>query len=216
MNNTELKELVIEYGKKYKSSGLVVGTWGNISLRNEGKIFITPTAMDYDSLTPDDIVVCDINGNILEGKRKPSTEISAHLAIYNKRQDVNAIIHTHSIYATAMAAARKNIPAIVEDIAMIIGGEVPCAKYAHPGTPELGENIIEVLENKNAVLLANHGAIGMGRNLEEAYLVCQVLEKAARVYIFASQIGIPKPLAIEDVENMHNIYLNKYSRNNND
>lgn len=216
MNNTELKELVIEYGKKYKSSGLVVGTWGNISLRNEGKIFITPTAMDYDSLTPDDIVVCDINGNILEGKRKPSTEISAHLAIYNKRQDVNAIIHTHSIFATAMAAARKNIPAIVEDIAMIIGGEVPCAKYAHPGTPELGENIVEVLENKNAVLLANHGAIGMGRNLEEAYLVCQVLEKAARVYIFASQIGIPKPLAIEDVENMHNIYLNKYSRNNND
>ncbi len=216
MNNTELKELVIQYGKKYKNSGLVVGTWGNISLRNEGRIFITPTAMDYDSLTPDDIVVCDINGNILEGKRKPSTEISAHLAIYNKRQDVNAIIHTHSIYATAMAAARKNIPAIVEDIAMIIGGEVPCAKYAHPGTPELGENIIEVLENKNAVLLANHGAIGMGRNLEEAYLVCQVLEKAARVYIFASQIGIPKPLAIEDVENMHNIYLNKYSRNNND
>lgn len=216
MNNTESKELVIQYGKKYKNSGLVVGTWGNISLRNEGKIFITPTAMDYDSLTPDDIVVCDINGNILEGKRKPSTEISAHLAIYNKRQDVNAIIHTHSIYATAMAAARKNIPAIVEDIAMIIGGEVPCAKYAHPGTPELGENIIEVLENKNAVLLANHGAIGMGRNLEEAYLVCQVLEKAARVYIFASQIGIPKPLPIEDVENMHNIYLNKYSRNNND
>lgn len=216
MNSTELKESVIECGIKYKKSGLVVGTWGNISLRDNDKVYITPTAMDYDSLTTNDIVVCDLSGNILESKRKPSTELFTHLAIYHKRQDVNAIIHTHSIFATAMAAARKNIPAIVEDIAMIIGGEVPCAKYAPPGTPELGDNVIEVLENKNAVLLANHGAICMGRNLEEAYLVCQVLEKAARVYIFASQIGIPKPLSIEDVENMHNIYLNKYFQENND
>lgn len=204
---------VIKYGIKIKHSGLVFGTWGNISLKYEERIFITPTALDYEILTPEDIVVCDLKGNIIEGTRTPSTELFTHTAIYNKREDVNAIIHTHSVCATALAAARKNIPAIVEDIAMIIGGEIPCAKYAQPGTFELGENIIEVLENKNAVLLANHGAIGMGRNLEEAYTVCQVLEKAAQVYIFSSQIGIPKPLPIEDVENMHNVYINKYTKN---
>lgn len=204
---------VIKYGIKIKHSGLVFGTWGNISLKYEERIFITPTALDYEILTPEDIVVCDLKGNIIEGTRTPSTELFTHTAIYNKREDVNAIIHTHSVCATALAAARKNIPAIVEDIAMIIGGEIPCAKYAQPGTFELGENIIEVLENKNAVLLANHGAIGMGRSLEEAYTVCQVLEKAAQVYIFSSQIGIPKPLPIEDVENMHNVYINKYTKN---
>lgn len=204
---------VIKYGIKIKHSGLVFGTWGNISLKYEERIFITPTALDYEILTPEDIVVCDLKGNIIEGTRTPSTELFTHTAIYNKREDVNAIIHTHSVCATALAAARKNIPAIVEDIAMIIGGEIPCAKYAQPGTFELGENIIEVLENKNAVLLANRGAIGMGRSLEEAYTVCQVLEKAAQVYIFSSQIGIPKPLPIEDVENMHNVYINKYTKN---
>lgn len=210
--NKEIKLEIIEFGEKMISSGLVVGTWGNISVRHEDKIFITPTAMSYNCLTPEDIVTCNLDGEIIEGNRKPSTELSAHIAIYKKREDVKAVIHTHSIFATAMAAARKNIPAIVEDTAMIIGGEVPCAKYAHPGTVELGENIVEILENKNAVLLSNHGAIGMGRSIEEAYLVCQVLEKTAKIYIFSSQIGIPKPLPIEDVERMHSVYMNTYRK----
>jgi L-fuculose-phosphate aldolase len=163
-------------------------------------------------LKPENIAVCDFDGNLIEGSNKPSSELFTHLAVYKYRSDINAIVHTHSIYASAFAAARKNIPAVTEDAAMILGGEIPCAKYAFPGSIELGENVVEVMLNKNAVLLANHGAIGAGRNLEEAYLVSRILEKSASVYLLALQVGIPKPLAIEEVEKLHEEYINKYSK----
>lgn len=212
MTMDQIKLSIIEYGKAIKNSGLVIGTWGNISIRHEDRIFITPSRVDYDKLNIGNIAVCDMEGNVLEGSERPSTELSTHIAIYKHRNDVKAIIHTHSIYATAFAAARKNIPAVTEDAAMILGGEIPCAKYAFPGSPELADNVVEVLLNKNAVLLANHGAIGMGRSLEEAFLVCRILEKSARVYLLSTQIGIPKPLAIEEVEKLHNVFLNDYSK----
>ena len=212
MNMDEIKFNIIEYGKAIKKSGLVIGTWGNISMKVEKKIVITPSGIDYDKLNIENMVVCDMEGNVLEGSKKPSSELSTHIAIYSHRNDVNAIIHTHSIYATAFAAARKNIPAVTEEAAMILGGEIPCAKYAFPGSSELAENVLEVLLNKNAVLLANHGAIGMGRTLEEAFLVCKILEKSARVYLLSMQIGIPKPLAIEEVEKLHNVFINDYSK----
>lgn len=212
MTIDDIKLNIIEHGKALKNTGLVIGTWGNISTRFEEKIIITPSGIDYEKLNVDDIVVCDMEGNILSGTKKPSTELSTHIAIYKHRNDVNAIIHTHSIYATAFAAARKNIPAVTEDAAMILGGEIPCAKYAFPGSSELAGNVIEVLLNKNAVLLANHGAIGMGRTLDEAFLVCKIIEKSARVYLLSMQIGIPKPLAIEEVEKLHNVFINEYSK----
>jgi L-fuculose-phosphate aldolase len=213
MDIESLKKELIFYGQEIKRSGLVFGTWGNISARLEDKILITPSGIPYEKLTPEDIVICDMNCNIIEGNHRPSTELPVHSEIYKYRSDVKAIIHTHSIYASAIAVTRKNIPAIIEDMAMIIGGEVPCAKYAFPGTSELAENILEVLESKNAVLLANHGAISLGRNLKEAFNVCQILEKSAKIYILATQIGMPKPLAIEEVEKMRDIYLNIYSKN---
>ncbi|KRQ88113.1 L-fuculose phosphate aldolase [Caloramator mitchellensis] len=213
MDIESIKRDIIFYGLEIKRVGLVVGTWGNISARYEDKVLITPSGIPYEKLSPEDIVICDLNCNVLEGRHIPSTELSTHVEIYKHRDDVKSIIHTHSIYASAIAVTRKNIPAIIEDMAMIIGGEVPCAKYAFPGTMDLAENVLEVLENKNAVLLANHGAISMGRSIKEAFNVCQILEKSAQIYIFATQIGMPKPLAIEEVEKMREIYLNKYSKN---
>lgn len=212
MNIEEVKLKIIEYGKIIKKSGLVIGTWGNISIRYEDKLVITPSGMDYDTLKPENIAVCDFEGNLVDGANKPSSELSTHLSIYKHRNDINAIVHTHSIYASAFAAARKNIPAVTEDAAMILGGEVSCAKYAFPGSKELANNVLEVIENKNAVLLANHGAVGVGRNIEEAFLVCQILEKTARVYLLALQVGLPKPLAIEEVEKLHDEYINSYSK----
>lgn len=211
MDILDIKAEIIKYGLMMKKIGLIAGTWGNISARHNDRIIVTPSGIDYELLQPEDILVCDMDGKVLEGARTPSTELPTHMAIYKNRTDVGAIIHTHSIYATSMAAARKSIPAIVEDMAMIIGGDVPCAKYASTGSNELAENILEVLENKNAVLLANHGAIAMGRSLKEAFIVCQILEKSAQVYLFATQIGIPKPLSIEEVQKMREVYLNLYS-----
>lgn len=212
MDISDIKHEIIKYGLKIKKTGLITGTWGNISSKYENKILITPSGLDYEELTPDDIIVCDFEGNILEGDKKPSIELHTHIAIYKNRSDVNAIIHTHSVYASAIAATKKNIPAILEDMAMIIGGEVRCAKYASPGSDELADNVLEVLEHKNAVLLSNHGSYCMGRNLKETMLVCQVLEKSAQVYIFSAQIGIPKPLAIEEVEKIREVYLTQYSK----
>lgn len=212
MDIDQIKLDIIEYGKQMKGTGLVIGTWGNISFRHEDNIVITPSGIDYNKLKSEDMIVCDMEGKKLEGTKKPSTELSTHIAIYNKRNDVKAIIHTHSVYATAFAAARKNIPSVTEDAAMILVGEIHCAKYAFPGSEELATNVLEVLFNQNAVLLANHGAIGMGRTLEEAYLVCKILEKSARVYLLSMQVGIPKPLAIEEVEKLHNEFLNNYSK----
>lgn len=212
MNIVDIKQEIIHYGIKIKDTGLIAGTWGNISARFEDRILITPSGIEYEELTPKDIIVCDFDGNILEGDLNPSIELTTHIAIYKNRGDVNAIIHTHSVYASAIAAAKKNIPAILEDMAMVIGGEVRCAKYASPGSEELADNVMEVLEHKNAVLLANHGSYCMGRTLKEAFLTCQVLEKSAQVYIFSAQIGIPKPLAIEEVEKIREVYLTHYAK----
>ncbi|EYE89202.1 aldolase [Fervidicella metallireducens AeB] len=212
MNEMELlKADIVKYGKKIKSANLVSGTWGNISIRHGDKIYITPCGIDYDNLLPEDIVTLNLEGKVIDGTKKPSTELNTHIELYKFREDINSIIHIHSIYATSIAAARKNIPAIVDDMAMIIGGEVPCAKYAFPGSKTIAQNIIEVIENKNAVLLSNHGAICLGRDIEEAFLVCEILEKSAQIYLFSTQIGIPKPLAMEEVEKMRDVYLNIYN-----
>lgn len=211
MDINRIKRQLINYGLKIKQEGLITGTWGNISVRFEDKVIITPSGLDYEALLPDKLVVVDMDGNILEGYLMPSTELSTHLAIYRSREDVGSIIHTHSVYATAMAATRKAIPAIVEDMASVIGGEVPCAKYAPTGTPGLANNILEILERKNAVLLANHGAIGMGRTLKEAFIVCQILEKSAQIYLFSTQIGTPKPLSIDEVKRIRHLYLDIYT-----
>lgn len=212
MTLSEIKLDIIKHCQKLKESGLVAGTWGNISVKHDNKIVITPSGVDYTKLIEEDIVVCDLDGNVIEGKRNPSSELSTHMAIYKKRSDISAVIHTHSIYATAISTTRKNIPAIVEDMAMVIGGEVSCSKYALPGTPELANNVIEVIGDKYAVLMANHGAVGIGRSLSEAFLVCEILEKSAKIYLLGTQIGKPIPISAEDVQMLRDVYINKYSK----
>lgn len=211
MNSLEqVKSEIIEYGKKLIDIGLVAGTWGNISARTETNIVITRSGKEYYDMHPNDLVVLDLDGNTVEGTKKPSTELPIHMAIYKKRPDICAIVHTHSIYATAIAVTRKSIPAIVEDMAQIVGGEVTTAKYALPGSKELARNVIEALGQKNAALLANHGAIGVGRNLKEAFRVCQIIEKTANIYALSLLMGNPVLLDINDVEKMRNNYLEIY------
>lgn len=205
---------VIEKGIELIASKLTVGTWGNISSRVQGKncIAITPTGMSYDTLVPEDIVVVDLEGNIVDGRRKPSIEVPLHLAIYNTREDVRAIIHTHSACATAMAVARKEIPGAVEDLVQIVGGNVRVNEYAPPGTEQLGLNTVKALEGRNAVLLANHGMLGVGRDLEEALKVCQVVEKSAQIVIYAQLLGGVVELSPVEIEGMRNFFLHGYGQ----
>ncbi|MEG6586036.1 class II aldolase/adducin family protein [Dendrosporobacter sp. 1207_IL3150] len=209
-----IKEKIISCGCELLDSGLIVGTWGNLSARvpNTPFIAITPSGRNYKTLSINDIVLVDIDGNVFNGDLKPSSELSLHLAIYKKRKDVAAIIHTHSVFASACAVSRHAIPPIVEDVVQCVGGSVEVADYALNGTPELAENAVKALGIKNAVLLANHGLVCCAGTLDEAMTACALVEKAAQIFIYAKQIGDVKILSIADTKVMHEFYLNEYRK----
>lgn len=215
ISNSLLANKIIDTGKELLASGLVVGTWGNISviLPDGSGYLITPSGMDYDLLTEDDLVYMDLTGNVMQGRRKPSSEFHLHQEIYKVRSDIKAIVHTHSLYASAFAVTRTSIPPIVEDIAQLNGGPVEVADYALPGTEELARKAAKALKNRFAVILANHGMVGTGRDIAEAVKVCRLVEKTAQIMIYAQNIGQPVTLSGADVAFMHNFFLTSYGQN---
>ncbi|MEG6521602.1 class II aldolase/adducin family protein [Desulfotomaculum sp. 1211_IL3151] len=210
----QVKQTVARLGKKMLESGLVAGTWGNISCRIGGEdlVVITPSGMDYANMQPSDMVLLDLTGQVIEGSRKPSSEAPLHLAIYRNREDVAGIVHTHSEVATAFSVLREPIEPVVEDAAMLVGGPVQVADYALPGTTELAQHVVAALENRYAVLMANHGLVGVGRRVEEAFTVCQVVEKCARVYAWARALGKPVILPEHDVSMLSRMYRSSYGQ----
>ncbi len=190
----EARKTVLEAALKMVEKGLVVGTSGNISLRlnKHGErqlIAITPTSRHYDTLRVNDIPIIDFNGKSVEGNLTPSIETPLHIGIYKARKNINAIIHTHSVFASAAAVAGLDIPVILEDQAALLGGEIKLAGYALSGTAEQLKNVLAALGNRNAVLLANHGAVGMGKTMRDAFTACELIEKTARVYLLALAAG---------------------------
>ena len=210
----ELRQKVIDCGLNLLAAGLVAGTWGNISARvpDEELFIITPSGKDYRMLSAGDAVIVDKTGKVVEGHLGPSSELPLHLAIYEARSDIKAIVHTHSVFASACAVAHKEIPPMIEDLVQMIGGAVPVAAYALPGTPELAKNAVQALRGRNGVLLANHGVVGCGRSLREALTACELIEKAARIYVYSMSLGGPHILSEEDVAVMHKFYLEHYRR----
>ncbi len=194
--------------------GLTTGTWGNASIysRPHREVIITPSGMEYDCLTPDDLVVLDLAGRVMEGGRRPSLETPLHLAIYRQRKDVRAILHTHSVYATAAAVARTPLPAIVEELAQLTGGEVAVAAYAPAGSRELADQAVAGLGDKNAVLLANHGVVGVGPTIAQALQVCQVVERAACIFAYARLFGNPTVLSEQEIAETYKFYQTKYKQ----
>jgi L-fuculose-phosphate aldolase len=190
----EARKTVLEAALKMSVKGLVTGTSGNISLRlppqGERQLMaITPTSRHYDTLKIDDIPIIDFNGNNVEGKLKPSVETPLHIGIYQARQDINAIIHTHSVFASAAAVAGLDIPVVLEDQFILLGGDIKLADYAPSGTPEMAVNALKALGDRNAVILANHGAVGVGVTMRDAFIACELIEKTAEVYLLALAVG---------------------------
>jgi L-fuculose-phosphate aldolase len=214
MKFEDIRRKVIETGLKMLNMKLVVGTWGNISARIPGEdlIAITPSGVDYERISPNDIVLLDMKGKVIDGHLKPSIEWPLHVAVYNNRYDVNAVVHTHSTFCTAMAMARKRIPAAVEDLVQIVGGDVRVSEYFLPGTKELGQAAVKALEGRNAVILANHGCLGAGPDLNETFKIVCVVEKAAKATIFAQVLGGVVELEQDDIDFMRDFYLNKYGQ----
>jgi L-fuculose-phosphate aldolase len=193
------REEIVRFGKKMLAAQLTSGTGGNLSVfnRRDGFIAISPSGIEYDEMKPDDVPVTDNGGVTVEGSRKPSSELGFHLALYRKRPDINAVIHTHSAYATTMACLNWEIPA-VHYLVAYSGRKVPLAPYATFGTPELAANVAESIGDHNAVLLANHGLVAVGPNLATAFAVAEEIELVARIYYQAECIG--KPVIIPDDE----------------
>jgi len=209
----EIRDEIAKLGKEIATSGLNLGTWGNISARVDEKHFaITPSGIAYETITAKDIVVIDLAGNIIKGNKKPSIELPLHTEIYKAKKNINAIVHTHSICCTAFAIARKPIPAACEDMIQIVGGKVEVAEYFLPGSKELAKSAVIALDNRSACLMANHGLIAVAVNLNEAYKIAQIVEKSAQAVIYANSLSGVVELSQDDIDFMHDFYLNKYGQ----
>lgn len=201
----EAKKLVLETSRLMLEKGLVVGTSGNVSLRlppegNRALLAITPTGCYYDTMDVDDIQILDFEAEPVEGDLPPSMETMLHIGIYRARKNVNAVVHSHSVYASAISVTGNGIPPILEDQVVFLGGQIKLAQYAPSGSEEMVTNVIDNLEDKNAVLLPNHGAIGVGFDAREALTAAELLEKTAKIYLLASSLGKVNPLPEEAVQ----------------
>ncbi len=207
----EEKKIVLEAAQKMLEKGLVAGTAGNISLRlpPEGErqlLAITPSSRYYDSLGVDDIQILDFDAQKVEGNLPPSIEAALHIGIYRARENINAVIHTHSVFASAISVAGLDIPAILDDQAAFLGGEIKLARYTPAGGREQVADILAALEDRNAVLLPNHGAVGTGRTVGDAFTACELIEKTARIYSIALAIGKVNLLPAEALEAKKALY----------
>ena len=178
----EAKRQVLEAAQSMLAKDLVVGTSGNVSLRlppedDRDLLAVTPTSRYYDLMSVDDIQIIDFETEPVEGDLPPSIETMLHIGIYRARKNVNAVIHSHSVYASAVSVTGEGIPPILEDQVVFLGGQINLAKYAPSGSEEMVANVIAALKDNNAVLLPNHGAISIGHDLREAITASELLEK---------------------------------------
>lgn len=198
----ERKELV-NYGKKLVSEGFTKGTGGNLSVfdREKGLMAITPSGIDFFDIKEEDIVIMNLDGKVVEGDKLPSSEWFMHLIQYQKREDIDAVIHAHTTYGTVLACLREPLPASHYMIA-VAGKDVKVADYASYGTQELAMNAVKAMENRRAVFLANHGILAGAQDLLNAYNIIEEVEYCAKIYCVARSIGEPIILPDEEMELM--------------
>jgi len=197
---TDLKKEIIKQAVHMQSSGLVLHTSGNLSIRvpQRDLMLVTPTGMDYKALTPADIVIMDFKGNALPNQRAPSSEWRFHGDIYSVRPDAKAIVHTHSTYCTTLACLRRDVPAFHYMIGAAGGSNIRCAKYGTYGTQELSDAAVEALEGRQACLLANHGMISLGKDLKSAMKLAEIVENMCEIYW--KTLAVSGPVVLDDQE----------------
>jgi L-fuculose-phosphate aldolase len=204
----ELKKKVIETCRAIYNEGLVGKKTGNVSVRipNRDQMIITPSQHGHHRSQVEDLLVVDFDGSVVSGKRIPSTENRMHLAIYKARPDVGAIIHTHSVYACALAVNRMSVPPFIDEMVPFLGGSIEIAEYGVPGTQQLAQSVVKALGEKSAALLANHGALATGKNLDRALEGAEIVEHVAKIYVNALSVGKPVLLPDEAAELEQRIY----------
>jgi len=200
----KFKEEIVKICKKLLSDGHVIGSAGNVSMRvkkgDEEFVLITPSNVNYKEMEPMDVLIIDLEGKVIEGERNPSVEKHLHLGIYKDREDVNAIIHSHGMYSTILSTLNLSLPPIMEELVPYLGGEVLCSDYGEAGSEELADNVKASLEERSAVILANHGSLCCGSHLEGAYTVLQYLERGSKTYYLAKLIKEPNLLPEDTID----------------
>lgn len=186
------RELIVKYGRKLSTTGLTRGTGGNLSIynREEKLMAISPSGIDYFKIKPEDVAILNIKGQQIDGDKTPSSEVEMHRIFYERRTDIDAIIHTHTIYATTLACLNWSLPPVHYMVALA-GLDIRCAKYATYGTKELAENAFEAMEDRKAVLLANHGLLAGAKDLPNAFNITEEIEYCAELYYRTKCIGEP-------------------------
>lgn len=202
-----IREDLVRCMKTLLDRGLITGIGGNASIRLEGadEVLITPSALYKGELKPDDIVKIDLDGNIKEGLFKPSIEWHFHTAIYKKRLDINAVVHTHSPMTTGLALAGKKIEPVTLESAVMLS-DVPILEFKYPGTRELGDQVAESIMGHRAVILQNHGVIAVGYDLIEALTTIEVLEEISTMTFVASHFGGAKLIPSDQIELIKKLY----------
>jgi L-ribulose-5-phosphate 4-epimerase len=200
------KRKIIDVCNKMLDMDLVIGTSGNVSTRVGDHVVITPTSLKYRTMKPEDMVVLDLDGDVLEGHRNPSVETPTHIEVYKNREDALAVVHTHSVYATALAVAGKPLPPIIDEVVPKLGGEIRVTSYAMPGTKELAKQVVAAMDMRSGVLIANHGALTCGKTLEVAFDNSVLLERACKIYLLSFQVGQPRLLPSDVVDDESDVW----------
>lgn len=209
-----LCETLWELHLELPKNDLVKWTGGNVSARDPetGYVVIKPSGVRYEDMTPEDMVIVDLDGDVIEGDLKPSSDTLSHLYIYRHRPDVGGVVHTHSPYATAFAAVGKPIPVCLTAIADEFGGPIPCGGFALIGSEAIGKAVLASIGSSSAVLLRKHGVFTIGPDAEAAVKAAVMTEDVAKAVWLAMQIGEPEPIAEEDVTKLHDRYSNVYGQ----
>lgn len=208
------RQLLAELHQQLWDAGLVIWTGGNISQRVEGGFLIKPSGVMYPDLTAEAMVLCDLDGNVIEGTRSPSSDTAAHAYVYRNMPEVGGVVHTHSNYACGFAAAEKSIPCVLTAIADEFGGDIPLGPFAIIGDDSIGRGIVETLDGHRspAVLMRQHGVFTIGKSGKDALKAAVMCEDAAKSVSIAMQVGEPKRLSDEVIDALYNRYQNVYGQ----
>jgi L-ribulose-5-phosphate 4-epimerase len=184
----ELRKQVVGVGREALRSGVVHGSAGNMSVRDPalGLVAISPSGMPYPTLKAKDVVIVDLDGTVVDGARKPSSETPLHTMVYRHHPRIGAIVHSHAHYSTVVSCIRDELPPILTEVCLVVGPRIPVTRYGLTGTPDFGASVIEVMDDETrAVLLRNHGLIAFGADFPEALAIAEIVEEAAKVYVHA-------------------------------
>jgi L-fuculose-phosphate aldolase len=206
-SSKDVKEQVLAVAQEMLTSGLVQGTAGNVGARlPDGNIVLTPSSLDYRTMTLDDLVVCDPEGEVVEGHRSPTSEKALHLAALRRYPELNATMHCHAKHCTMFALVRRPIPAVIEEFVVYVGGDVPVAGYRTTGTTELADEVATHVGDRSAVLMANHGLFAVGKDAADVLHVAELVERTAEIVWGATLLGEIVPLPDETQQTFASYY----------